>query len=755
MAYKVKGSFLKPFKSLKYIGQKPVTIRVPYEERPTAERYRGFHTNDWDKCIGCGTCAEICDNDAIRMIEIPSLKPDVGKTNLRPAIDYGRCCWCALCVDVCTTNSLKMTREYTHLDEDLDSFFILPTEEGIHKIEYPDGYIADEKINFLDLERVPMKQLSAEESITLFVEIVKGFSKEEAIKEASRCVGCGICTDTCPAHMNIPEYIEAIWNDDVGESARQIYKTNPLPEVCGRICTHKCETACSIGVRGEPVSIRWLKRYAMDNLPFDQYEKAINGEVVKHVDKKVAMVGSGPSSLSAAYYLALMGYKIKIYESLPEPGGMMRYGIPEYRLPYDQLDKDVNFIKKLGVEIVCNTVVGKDITLEQLHEKNNAVLIATGLHLGRSTRVPGTDHENVFQAIALLRNITMGKNIKVEKKIVVIGGGNVAMDIARSLARLQKQKYNEVNIIVTSLETLDIIPADLEEIEEAKEEGIVFRFGRGPKEIVIENNEIKGLSTVKCLSVFNEQHMFSPTFDENDKMFLEGSMVVEAIGQAPDMSYLNENINKMLEYSGRRIKVDEYYQTNLEWLFVAGDIVKGPDVINGIASGHKAALGIDKYLSKQKIKEITTVDEILDIAYDFENNSYNFYRKFLDKFSSPVKEIIRDLMLEEGKHRERIKEIRENKNIAINLIEGLKRPQLVSNFTKVMKPVAINKDSSVENVLLTAIERERHAYGFYSELKKLTKDKEIEFFLNYLRDEELKHLQRVENIYNSEIYKTV
>jgi len=400
--------------------------------------------------------------------------------------------------------------------------------------------------------------------------------------------------------MGIPEYIKAIRNDDLEEGLRILYDTNPLPEICGRICTHKCETVCSVGHNGDPLSIRWLKRYIADQNPSERFKEILGTDTIEQNGKKVAIVGSGPSGLSAAHYLALMGYECTIFEKLPLAGGMMRYGIPEYRLPYDQIDKDINYILSLGVEIRYNVTIGKDITLEQLGKDFDAVFLGTGLHLGRSTRIPGTEHKDVHFATDLLREISLGNEIPVAEKVVVIGGGNVAMDITRSMARLQNQKFGKVNIITTSLECEEIMPADREEIVEAREEKAQIIPGWGPREIEIENDKIKGLHVVKCLSVFDEEKRFNPKFDESQTNFFEADMIIESIGQGMDLSYLTDDIKENLKMDNRgRIIVDHNFQSSIEWLFVGGDIIQGPDVIHGIANGHKAAIGIDKFLMKK------------------------------------------------------------------------------------------------------------------------------------------------------------
>jgi glutamate synthase (NADPH/NADH) small chain len=592
---------LSPFKAWGNLFKEPVTLKNPFREG--APRYRGFHKNDINTCIGCGSCEAICENEAIVMVPVEGIDTKNGDSGLRPLVDYGRCCWCALCVDVCTTGSLSLSNEHTWIVTDPEDLKFIPgvdkkawdnSEKGWKKPG--DGY------SFYGQKRVHMKELSPEDRQDSFIEIMKGFSKEEALKEADRCVECGICIATCPAHMGIPDYIKAIREDNIEEGLRIMYETNPLPEICGRICTHKCETVCSLGHLGEAISIRWLKRYIADQVPSSKYAKVLKADSVENKNKKVAIIGAGPAGLSAAYYLRTLGYQVTIFEKLSAAGGMMRFGIPEYRLPYDSIDKDINYILSLGVEIKYGITIGKDITLEKIGKDYDAVFAATGLHDGRSTRIPGSNHASVYQSIDLLRKITLGEPIEVAEKIVVIGGGNVAMDITRSLARMQRQKYGKVQLIATSLETEDIMPADREEVVEAREEGAVINPGWGPREILIEDDKIKGLKVVQCLSVFDDAKRFNPTFDEAKGNFFEADMVVESIGQGANLSYIPAEVIEKLEKDPRgRILVNKLtFQTSLPWLYMGGDIIEGPDVIHGIANGHKAARGIDQYLNPIK-----------------------------------------------------------------------------------------------------------------------------------------------------------
>ncbi len=586
---------LMPFTAWKNLFVEPVTIKKP-EEVQGAPRYRGFHFNDVDVCIGCGSCEEICQNNAIDMVTVDGIETKDGDSGLRPLVDYGRCCWCALCVDVCTTNSLVLTNTFKWATTNPDDYRFIP---GVDKKDWDGdklGYRKQDGYDLYDINRVEMGELHPGDRDKSFVEMITGYSKEQAQKEADRCVECGICTATCPAHMGIPAYIKAVREDDMEEGLRILYETNPLPEICGRICTHKCETVCSLNHKGDALSIRWLKRYIADQVPSDKYKEILGTDKIQENGKKVAIIGAGPAGLSAAHYLALLGYSVKIFESRKGPGGMVRYGIPEYRMPYDQIDKDIDYILSLGVEVQYDTRVGEDIYLETLEKDYDAVFSATGLHLGRSTGVTGADHERVYQSIELLRKVTDGEEIDVPENVVVIGGGNVAMDITRTIARLQNIKYGKVGVIATCLEAEDVMPADDEEVIEAREEKAIIDPGWAPEEIEIENGQIKGLRVKKCLALFDDEGRFNPQCDVENKKFFPADVIIESIGQGMDIIY-TDKIKDRLEFGPRgRILVNKNFQSKLPWFFVGGDIIEGPDVIHGIANGHKAAIGIDNFL---------------------------------------------------------------------------------------------------------------------------------------------------------------
>ncbi len=610
-----KGSFLKPFKAIKYLFEKPVTLRYPFEQKEPSPRYRGFHLNDWDKCTGCENCADICPNEAITMVEIPEIKPKPGEKNERPQIDYGRCCFCGLCVDICPPGSLRLSRDYFHIHFDTETFtllakdgktdkehFLCAEEYSIfqasltHRKKNNEGFTSDLKYSLFEPERVPMPQVPPEKRKLSFIEQVLGYSDEEAKKEALRCLECKLCEDACPAHLKISDYIKAIYEGRPDESLKKIFEDNPIPAICGRICMAHCEEVCSLGKRGEPVAIRWLKRYASDAIK--DYKRTLGLKPARFTGKKVAVIGAGPGGLTVAYFLRLKGHAVTVFDSLPGGGGMMRIGPPLYRLPIESIDKDVNYIASLGVEFKFNITVGKDILFEDIYKKYDAIYLGIGTTVSRSTRVKNSD--KAYPALLFLRENKIGKGIKVGREVIVIGGGNVAMDVAREALRLQHIQYPGEKVVTktVSLEDWDIMPATKEEIEDAKAEGIEFNPGWGPKEIKVEDGEVKGLLCMKVRSVFDEQGRFNPTFYEDKQMFLEGDMVIEAIGQAPDFSFIPKELFDRLEFTPRRkVKVDENGKTSLPKVFAGGDIVNlNLDAVTAIADGKRAAEGIDLYL---------------------------------------------------------------------------------------------------------------------------------------------------------------
>jgi glutamate synthase (NADPH/NADH) small chain len=587
---------LSPFTAWKNLFRDPVSIRDPLN-RAAAPRYRGFHQNDVNLCIGCGTCEAICQNGAIDMVPVEGIQTKQGDSGLRPRIDYGRCCWCALCVDVCMTKSLNMSNVYTWVESDPDNFRFIP---GVDKKSWDDaelGYRRPEMHQLTGRVREHMGEMEPDERLHSFAEIVHGYDVAQAVLEADRCVSCGLCVATCPTHMAIPQYIKAIRDGDYDLGVALLYESNPFSGICGRVCTHKCETTCAARHEGDAIAIRWLKRHIMDQVSVDQIKKAV-GQPAAPTGKKVAIVGAGPAGLTAAFDLAKQGHTVTVFEALDKPGGMTRWGIPEYRLPYDIIDQDVDIIRSVGVDIRCNVRIGQDVSLEQLKADHEAVLIALGLQLGRATRIPGSEHPDVRKAVDLLRQATAGEDFGTPREAVVIGGGNVAMDIARTLARLQKKQYGEVKVILTALEDRAHFLADPDEIKEAGEEGVVILDARGPQQVVVDNGKVTGLKTWRVKAIFDEQGRFAPSFDETDEQFHPGSMVVEAIGQMTDASLLGDALTEQLAWQRGRLQVDAGGRTSEAWLWAAGDMVRGPDVVSAVADGHRVAASIHATLQQ-------------------------------------------------------------------------------------------------------------------------------------------------------------
>jgi glutamate synthase (NADPH/NADH) small chain len=615
-----KKGFLNSLAVGKFLFKEPKTLRYPFEPKEPAPRYRGFHLNDWDQCTGCGNCADICPNDAIEMIEIPDLEPAPGEKSERPRLDYGRCCFCGLCVDICPPGSLRLSRDYFHIHFDTDTFVFTPRDDKTdedtflpeekysilkaslsHRRKDYDGFAPDITFALFEPDRVQMSEVPPAERTLSFVEQVIGYSKEEAIREAERCLECRLCEEACPAHLKISDYIRAVYDDEPEESLRTIFEDNPIPSICGRICMKHCEDACSLRLRGEPLAIRWLKRFVADTVR--DYASALEAHPAAPTGKRVAVIGAGPSGLSMAYFLRLMGHEVVVFDGLDGGGGMIRVGPPRYRLPLKSIDKDVDHIASLGAEFRFNTRVGEDVRFDDLMNEFDAVYVGTGLTASRSTRV-----ENADKCVLALKFLASNKTEPmsgVTEEVIVIGGGNVAMDVAREALRLQRMQHpgQEVVTKTVSLEDWDEMPATADEIAEAKEEGIEFNPAWGPKRVLLDDSgNISGLLCMKVKSVFDEDGRFAPTFFEDQEMVLTGTMIIEAIGQGPDFSFLPEELLGKLKFTElRKVSVDENGMTSLPGVFAGGDIVNtNLDAVTAIADAKIASEGIDRWLSADK-----------------------------------------------------------------------------------------------------------------------------------------------------------
>ncbi|MBN1251860.1 MAG: FAD-dependent oxidoreductase [Bacteroidales bacterium] len=592
--FNLKG-LLTPFTALKRVALKPHTLNFPKLDVTASDRYRGMHHNDLEKCIGCGNCSTICMNEAIDMITIEGYNAKDGDSGLRPRVDNGRCCWCALCVEVCPTGSLNLTKDFIYVDGDPDTFLWTPgisNPNGKEKI----SFFSDTSTSLSEYKRIPMRELEGHERIKSFAEVVLGYNEEEARKEARRCISCGLCTEVCPEHMHIPEYINAIANEKDEDALRIIYDNNPLPEMCGKVCTRRCEEVCAIQVRGEAIAIRWLKRYVTETArTADIIKEIVNPEINEPNGKTVGIIGAGPAGLTAAYYLALRGFDVTVYEAKAKGGGMTMYGIPKYRLPEDSLDKQISYMQSIGVKIIFNTRVGKEISFDEIYNKYDAIFMGIGFEKPWTLGMIGEDLNGSMQAVTYLEKINSGEAVDVGNKVVVIGGGNVAIDAAR----VARRHGAEVTILYRR-RVVDM-PADWEEIEGAEDEGVIITPQGIPLEIIGDDkgNAIKIKYALSEMVADENGGRPKPVQIEGSEAEIDVTCVIGAIGQEADFSFLSDEIKEKLELKRGRVVTNETMQSSVAKIFAGGDSVNSTaDAISAIADGFKAVKGIEKYLLK-------------------------------------------------------------------------------------------------------------------------------------------------------------
>ena len=453
------------------------------------------------------------------------------------------------------------------------------------------------------------------------------------------------CMMACPAHTNAGRYVGLIAEGRFEEAYRFARDPNPMASICGRVCAHPCETACRRGEIDKPIQIRALKRFLTERYgPESKNFKPNPIQPLAKLGRKVAVVGAGPVGLSAAHDLGLMGYSVTIFEAAAVPGGMLYLGIPEYRLPRDVVEAQVREILATGdVTLKLNQRAGKDFSIEELRRQGfDAVLIAVGAHRSRDLSIPGVDLDGVHKGIDFLLNVNLGYKFTIGKKVVVIGGGNVAMDVARSAARevvrqheMQTEDWAKNLTAVAAHEMVDIslsalrlgasevhivcierrneMPAAMEEIEEAETEGIIIHAGFGPRSVVGENGRVVGLETLRTGRVFDEKGRFNPQFVPGSESRVDCDTVILAIGQAPNLDFLEGSASVKTSARGL-IEVDrQTLMTSAPGIFAGGDCVFGPRlIIDSVADGKRAAIGIDEFLRGEKHPDPIIEIEVLD-----------------------------------------------------------------------------------------------------------------------------------------------
>ncbi len=424
------------------------------------------------------------------------------------------------------------------------------------------------------------------------------------------CIACGTCVDrcimdnlrlsvgpcrqSCPLHMNCQGYVRLIAQGRPEDAARELAAQTPFASILGRVCSHPCEDACERGLIDGAVHIRALKRFLSDNYPESE---ASSPEIPAASGRRVAIVGSGPAGLSAAYETRLQGHEVTVFEAEAQPGGMLRYGIPGFRLPLEEVDRTIGMLTRMGVVFKTNQALGGDFSLDDLERDFDAAVLAIGAWTGRKLNIPGHDLEGVVQGLDLLKKAKTGVPVQVGQSVLVIGGGNTAVDAALTCRRLGADK-----VALVCLESRREMPAFEAELEEALEEGIAIRNGWGPVGLARSGQGGIEISLAQCLSLFDSDGRFNPCLDSQNRLTLEADTVVLAVGQSVNVEGLPE---ELVDKSSGRLAADALTLQNEKRgkVFVCGDCLSGPgSVVEALASGREAAFSVERFLKGEGLR---------------------------------------------------------------------------------------------------------------------------------------------------------
>jgi NADPH-dependent glutamate synthase beta subunit-like oxidoreductase len=510
-----------------------------------------------DKIFAICNCC-VCSCYALRTSQLFNT-PNLSRSAYVAKVDPDKCVACGQCVEFCPSGAAKLGQKLCTKDGPVEyPKQELPDEVKWGKEKWNENYRDDNQINCYD-------------------------------------TGTSPCKTNCPAHIAIQGYIKMAAEGRYEDALKLIKKENPFPAVCGRVCNHRCEDACTRGEIDDPIAIDEIKKFIAERELNSEhrYVPPMINQIGRPYPEKIAIIGAGPAGMSCAFYLAQKGYTPTVFEKNQKPGGMLVYGIPSFRLEKDVVEAEIDVLRQMGVEFKCGVEVGKDITLNELRKQGyKAFYVAIGCQGGRTTGIPGEDSEGVMSAVDFLDKINKDSSMKMSGPTLVIGGGNVAVDVARSAVRV-----GTGDVLMYCLESRQEMPASLDEVSEAEAEGVKVSCGWGPKEILTDDGKVTAVVLKRCVSVFDEHKKFSPKYDENDMVTVQCSNVIMSIGQSIVWGELLSG-SKVKLGRGNSPEADKLtYQTQEIDIFVGGDVFTGPKfAIDAIAAGKEAAVSLHRFV---------------------------------------------------------------------------------------------------------------------------------------------------------------